>query len=157
MSFAGIIIGFNVKASRQILSTAQQLQIPILQNNVIYRLIDEVKERVIGLLPKLYDSRVVGEAIIQQVFKYSVKGSTNKTIAGCRVTNGQLNKKAKVRITRDGEIIFDGNINSLKHHKDEVEEIRKGSDCGIMFDGYEGFQEGDTLQCYEETERKRTL
>jgi translation initiation factor IF-2 len=156
-TISGIIIGFNVKASRQILSTAQQLQIPILQNNVIYRLIDEVKERVIALLPKLYDQRVVGEATIQQVFKYSVKGSVNKTIAGCRVTNGQLNKKSKVRIIRNGETIFDGNMASLKHHKEEVDEMRKGSDCGIMLDGYEGFQEEDTLQCYEETERKRAL
>jgi len=146
-----------VKASRQILSTAQQLQIAILQNNVIYRLIEDVKQRVIDLLPKLYDQRVLGEATIQQVFKYTVKGSGQKSIAGCRVVNGALSKKAKVRIIRNGETIFDGTMASLKHHKDEVDEMRKGSDCGIMLEGFENFQAEDTLQSYEETERKRTL
>lgn len=107
---AGVIIGFNVKASRQILSTAQQLQIPILQNNVIYRLIEDVKEKVIALLPKLYDQRVMGEATIQQIFKYTVKGAGQKSVAGCRVTNGKLDKKIKVRIMRDGETIFDGEL-----------------------------------------------
>lgn len=116
-----------------------------------------MKERVIALLPKLYDQRVLGEATIQQVFKYTVKGSGTKSIAGCRVTNGQLSKKAKIRIVREGETIFDGNMASLKHHKEEVDEMRKGSDCGVMLDGYEGFADGDVLQCYEQTERKRTL
>lgn len=112
---------------------------------------------MIALLPKLYDQRVVGEATIQQVFKYTVKGSGTKNIAGCRVTNGQLSKKGKVRIVRDGETVFDGSMASLKHHKEEVDEMRKGSDCGVVLDGYEGFAVNDILQCYEETERKRTL
>lgn len=128
-----------------------------MQNNIIYRLIEQVKEKVISLLPKIYDQKVSGEASIQQVFKYSLKGSITKNIAGCRVTNGQLSKKSKVRIVRNGDTIFDGNMVSLKHHKDEVDEIRKGSDCGIMLEGFEGFMEGDTLQCYEDIERKRTL
>lgn len=110
LSFQGVIVGFNVKASRQIISTAQQISVPILQNNVIYRLIEDVKERVIELLPKLYDQRVLGEAAIQQVFKYTIKGSGTQTIAGCRVTNGSLTKKNKIRVMRDGEMIFEGKL-----------------------------------------------
>ena len=104
----GLIVGFNVKAHRQTMATAEALRVPILINNVIYRLIDDIKGRVVDLLPKLYDQRVLGEATVQQVFKYTVKGQTPKTIAGCRVGNGAMQKKVKIRVLRDRETIFEG-------------------------------------------------
>lgn len=90
------------------MATAEALRVPILINNVIYRLIDDIKGRVVDLLPKLYDQRVVGEATVQQVFKYTVKGQAPKTIAGCRVGNGAMQKKVKIRVLRDRETIFEG-------------------------------------------------
>jgi translation initiation factor IF-2 len=104
----GIVVGFNIKAHRQTMATAQALHVPILLNNVIYRLIDEIKGRVIDMLPKLYDSRVLGEATIQQIFKYTIKGSGQKTIAGCRVGNGTMTKKAKIKVQRGKETVFEG-------------------------------------------------
>lgn len=77
-------------------------------DGVIYRLIEQVRERVIDLLPKLYDSRVLGEATVQQIFKYNQKGIGMKSIAGCRVTNGIIQRKAKIRVVRDREVIFEG-------------------------------------------------
>ena len=157
------------------MATAEALHVPILLNNVIYRLIDEIKGRVIDLLPKLYDSRVLGEATIQQIFKYTVKGSGQKTIAGCRVGNGTMTKKAKIRVQRGKETIFEGkismhwsrqayadsdcigNVESLKHLKSDVEEVKKGTECGIAIDGFVDYKEGDVLQCYEEVLRQRTL
>lgn len=154
---AGIIIGFNVQAPRSITATAAVLNVPVLINDVIYRLIDDVRERVVDLLPKQFDSRVLGEATVLQIFQYKVKGQNPKTIAGCRVTNGTLSKKAKIRVIRNKEVVHQGGVESLKHLKSEVEEMRKGSECGINIEGFTGFQEGDTLQSFEETLRVRTL
>lgn len=153
----GVVVCFNVKAPRSIIATAASLNVPILVNNVIYRLIDEVKERVVDLLPKQYDTRVLGEATIQQVFSYNLKGAGTRKVAGCRITNGSLLKNQKIRVMRDKEVVFSGDVASLKHHKTDIEEARKGTECGLNFEGFEDFQEGDTLQSYEETLRVRTL
>lgn len=170
---AGIVVGFNIKAHRQTMATAEALNVPILLNNVIYRLIDDVKARVIDLLPKLYDSRVLGEATVQQVFKYTVKGRQQKTIAGCRVGNGTVKKKAKIRLQRGKATLFEGmliqsgispftdlltgNLESLKHLKNDVDEVKKGTECGIAIEDFTDYQEGDVLQSYEDIERIRTL
>lgn len=151
------MIGFNLKASRNMQASATAAGVTILVNDVIYRLIDQVKERVIELLPKQYDYRVLGEASILQIFEIRPKGAAPKKVAGCRITNGIVQKSAKVRIMRDREIIFTGEIDTLKHLKDEVTEVRKGSECGLTPAGFEGFQEGDTIQCFEENLRVRTL
>ena len=90
------------------LSTAAGMNVSVLTNNVIYRLIDEVKARLVELLPKQYDMRVLGEATVQKVFKYGVKSAAEKTIAGCRVTNGSIQKTAKMRLLRDKDVLFEG-------------------------------------------------
>ena len=102
------MVGFNIKAARPILAVAAALQVPVVLNNVIYRLIEDIKERVIDLLPNQYDTRVLGEGTIQQVFQFDVKGGAPKAIAGCRVTNGSVKKKAKMKLMRNKTVLFEG-------------------------------------------------
>ena len=155
---SGILVGFNIKASRQMQSAAALVGVPIVVNDVIYRLIDDVKSRVIELLPKIYDTRVLGEASVLQIFELRVKGAAaNKKIAGCRVSNGLIQKKGKYRVLRDREVIFDGELDTLKHLKDDVDEVRKGTECGLSLAGFSDWQEGDALQCYEQVEKERRL
>lgn len=102
------MIGFNVKAPRSIQSLASSSKVPIYADTVIYRIIEEVKNRLIDLLPKRYEQRVNGEAMIQQVFNITMKGKAVRPVAGCRVTNGTVTAKSKVRILRNKEVIYTG-------------------------------------------------
>ena len=109
-----IIVAFNVNAPRSIQTQANGLGIQILNNGVIYRLIEEVTARVVALLPPIVDSRVVGEGSILQIFNITVKGRQTKAIAGCRVTNGTFTRAAKVRILREKTVIYSGPSSSRR-------------------------------------------
>ncbi|MCO5598773.1 hypothetical protein L7F22_052872 [Adiantum nelumboides] len=171
----GHILGFNVKASRSLQSSAQSLLPPIKIHcdDVIYRLMSHVTDECIALLPPIYESRIVGEATIQQVFAINIRGKTTKNIAGCRITNGTVSRNQKIRVLRNGknkgegeinldsagrQILYEGRLDSLKQVKKEVDEMRKGTECGMSFaDGFEDFQAGDMVQCYYDEKVTRTL
>ncbi|OLN94269.1 Translation initiation factor IF-2, mitochondrial [Colletotrichum chlorophyti] len=152
-----VIANFNNSLSGQIKHLAEEKGVKILDHTIIYHLADDVKQVMSENLADKVSSKVVGEAEILQIFPINIKGRVYKNIAGCKVRNGLVGRSASVRVLRRGEKIFDGKIDTLKHGKKDVNEIRKGTECGIAFDGFTDFQVGDQIQAYEEVREKRNL
>ena len=148
-----VIIGFNVRPDSNAKRMAELNGVEIRIYNVIYDVINEVKAAMSGLLKPTLREDTLGEVEIRQIFRIPKIGK----IAGCHVTRGLVRRTAKIRIIRDGIVIWDGKIASLKHVKDEAHELKAGMDCGISFEGYQDFEEGDVLEVYEVIEEKRTL
>ena len=140
-----IILGFNVKPDNQAKETADTEDVDVRLYNVIYDAIDDVEAALKGMLEPIYEERVIGHAEIKMIFKASGVGN----IAGAIVTDGRITSKATVKITRDGEEIFTGPIASLKHFKDEVKEVKGGTECGLVFEGFNGIAEGDIVEASE--------
>ncbi len=140
-----IILGFNVKPDNQAKDTAENEDVDIRLYNVIYDAIDDVEAALKGMLEPIYEERVIGHAEIKQIFKASGVGN----IAGAIVTDGKITAKSTVKITRDGEEIFNGPIASLKHFKDEVREVKGGTECGLVFEGFNDIAEGDIVEASE--------
>lgn len=156
------IIGFNVTPSKSVLQSAARAQpnpVPVIVSDVIYRLMETVSSSVSSLLPPLMEVRVQGEATISQIFEINIKGKNFKKIAGCRVTNGTINKSHSVRILRGKERkeIWRGKLDEFKHLKKDVTEMRKGTECGMSFQGWQDLQEGDVVQGFSQVEVPRRL
>ena len=148
-----VIIGFNVRPDGNAKRTAEVNGVEIRIYNVIYDVIDDVKNAMAGLLKPVLREDTLGEVEIRQIFRVPKVGK----IAGSHVTKGLVRRTAKVRLIRDGIVIWDGKIASLRHVKDEVRELKAGMDCGISLEGYQDFNEGDILEVYEVIEEKRSL
>ena len=148
-----VIIGFNVRPDGNAKRIADLNGVEIRIYNVIYDVIDDVKMAMAGLLKPVLREDTLGEVEIRQIFKVPKIGK----IAGCHVTRGLVRRTARVRLIRDGIVIWDGKIASLRHVKDEVKELKAGMDCGISLEGYQDFNEGDILEVYDVIEEKRTL
>ncbi|KAL7414876.1 hypothetical protein BDY24DRAFT_339112 [Mrakia frigida] len=140
------IIGFSVKADRQVVGAAAGSKVPILLEKVIYRLVEQVISRTEDLLPPIIEFQVVGEATVQAIFEISVPGKKNLKVAGCRVFNGTVDKKDSVRVMRNEEEIYMGTIDTLKRVKADVTEVGKGTECGMNIHGFTDLAEGDILQ-----------
>ena len=169
----GHLINFNTVVEPNISRLAEEAKVNIIDHNIIYRLVDDVKAELSKHLPPLITQRVLGEAEIAQIFSINIKGRQHKNIAGCKVRNGSMTKAAKVRVLRGGEKVFDGmslphflryisdnvigSLASLKNVKKDVQEMKKGSECGMGFENWFDFQVGDQVQCYEEKVEKRYL
>lgn len=152
------ILTFNVATDREMQNKANRKGIEVVSHTIIYRLLEDVTTRLAGQLQPEIKQKVLGEATIKDIFSITVKKSRNKmSVAGTRVTNGVLSRKAKVRVLRDKVVIFNGSFSSLKHFKEEVDEAKKDTDCGITFDDWDEFKEGDVIQTYEEIEVARYL
>ncbi|KAI5806336.1 mitochondrial translation initiation factor 2, partial [Geopyxis carbonaria] len=151
------ILSFNIPTEPNIYQYARARNVSILAHNVIYRLVDEVKSKLSERLPPKITINVTGEAEILQVFNINVRSRIYKPVAGCRVKNGTVARSSKVRVIRNKDVVFDGAFESLKNVKKDVTEMKKGSDCGMSFDGWYDFKEGDHVQCYEVHEERRTL
>ena len=119
--------------------------------DIIYRLIEDVEKALKGMLEHEKKETEVGKAEVLQTFKISKVG----TIAGCRVVSGEIRRNAKVRVIRGGEKLFDGELASLKHEKENVREVREGFECGLRVKGFNDFENGDVVICYiiEEVQR----
>ncbi len=139
-----IVMGFNVEADAAVKRQAEAEGVSIRLYDIIYRMTEDVEMALKGMLEPELKERLLGKAVVQQVFKISRFGK----IAGCRVTEGELRRGALVRIVRDDKVIFDGELSSLKHEKDDVKEVREGFDCGINLKDFDDFKEGDIIQCY---------
>ncbi len=148
-----VIIGFNVRPDNNAKRVADLNGVECRTYNIIYDVIDDVKAAMGGLLKPALREESLGEVEIRQIFKIPKVGK----IAGSHVTKGLIRRTAKVRIIRDGIVIWDGKIASLRHEKDEARELKAGMDCGISFEGYQDFNEGDVLEVYEVIEEKRSL
>ena len=147
-----IIIGFNVKPDNQARDIAEREKVDLRLYKVIYNAIEDVEAAMKGMLDPIFEEQVVGHAVVRQTYKASGVG----TIAGAYVLDGKITKNSKIRLTRDGEQIFDGPLASLKRFKGDVKEVKEGYECGLVFEKFNDVKEEDTIEAYEivEVERK---
>ena len=138
------IIGFNVRANKQAREAAEQAGIEIRYYNIIYNLVDDVKAAMSGLLSPERRETFLGNAEILEVFSITKVGK----VAGCRVTEGKVERGAGVRLIRDNVVIHEGKLKTLKRFKDEVAEVPAGQECGMAFENYEDIRAGDVIECY---------
>lgn len=169
ISISAVIVAFSVAVPRAVRASASQNHVPIHTSNIIYRVIDDVRDRVISLLPCTYDIKVIGEAKVLQLFEVQIKGSYKK-VAGCRVTHGIVQRSSSVRVLRAEEIIYEGkrchtnatdvlswdvlpgSVEALRQLKKEVSEARKGSECGVNLQDFDNLREGDVIQTFQKIE-----
>lgn len=149
---SAIIIGFDVKPDAQAKSLADTEGVELKLYNVIYQAIDEVEAAMKGMLAPIYEERITGHVEIRQIFKASAIGN----IAGSYVTDGVVRKGSKVRISRGKDLIFEGDLKSLKRFKDDIKEVKEGYECGLVFDGFDQMNVGDTVEVYEMVEVPRS-
>ncbi|KQZ12772.1 translation initiation factor IF-2 [Mesorhizobium sp. Root554] len=147
------IIGFNVRANSQARTAAEQSGIEIRYYNIIYNLVDDVKAAMSGLLSPERRETFIGNAEILEVFNITKTGK----VAGCRVTEGKVERGAGVRLIRDNVVIHEGTLKTLKRFKDEVPEVPVGQECGMAFQNYEAIQAGDIIECFRVEMVTRTL
>jgi translation initiation factor IF-2 len=147
-----VVIGFNVRPSVAAKALAEQEQVDVRTYRVIYKAIEDVEAALVGLLEPEQVEEELGTAEVRQVFRASRIG----TIAGCYVLTGKIVRSAKVRLVRDGSIIHEGTIGSLKRFADDVREVLAGYECGLHLDGYDDVREGDVIEAYEIKEVART-
>jgi translation initiation factor IF-2 len=148
-----VIIGFNVRANRQAREAAERDGVEIRYYNIIYNLVDDVKQAMSGLLAPTLREEMLGNALILEVFNISKVGK----VAGCRVTDGVVQRGAHVRLIRDDVVIHEGKLSTLKRFKDEVREVQSGQECGMAFENYQDMRPGDIIECYRVEEIQRTL
>ena len=120
-------------------------------HSIIYKVIEEMEDAMKGMLDPEYEEKIIGEALIRETFKVSKVG----TIGGFMVINGKVTRDSKVRVIRDGVVIYDGELASLKHFKDDVKEVTNGREGGLMIDGYNDIQVDDTIEAYIMEEIKK--
>lgn len=148
-----VILGFNIRPTGEVKVTAKDRGVEIKTYNVIYNLIDDVKALLSGLMSPIISEEDLGQAIIKQVINVPKIGQ----IAGCMVTEGNIVRGAKIRVIREGVVVFEGNISSLKRFKDDVKEVAKGYECGVGIEGYDDMREGDYIESYKEVQSQAKL
>jgi translation initiation factor IF-2 len=148
-----IIIGFQVRPSGSARKLAEQEQIDIRLYSIIYDAINEIKAAMEGMLAPTYEEKIVANVEIRETFKISKVG----TIAGCMVLDGKITRNSKIRIIREGVVIYTGELASLKRYKDDVKEVNAGYECGLNIHNFNNIEEGDIVEAYENVEVKRKL
>ena len=141
---SAIIIGFNVRPDVTAKAIAEREGVDVRLYRVIYQAIEDIEAAMKGMLAPIYEERVTGHAEVRQIFKASAVGN----IAGSYVLDGIFQRGAKVRITREGEQIFEGELASLKRFKDDVKEVKAGFECGLVFNGFDQMKEFDIVEAY---------
>ncbi|HEW7424239.1 TPA: translation initiation factor IF-2 [Streptococcus pneumoniae] len=145
------IVGFNVRPTPQARQQAEADDVEIRLHSIIYKVIEDMEEAMKGMLDPEFEEKVIGEAVIRETFKVSKVG----TIGGFMVINGKVARDSKVRVIRDGVVIYDGELASLKHYKDDVKEVTNGREGGLMIDGYNDIKMDDVIEAYVMEEIKR--
>ena len=147
------IIAFNVRANKEAREAAERVGIEIRYYNIIYDLVDDVKKAMSGLLAPTLRETMLGNAQILEIFKVSKVGN----IAGCRVTDGTVERGANVRLIRDNVVIHEGKLSQLKRFKDDAKEVPAGQECGMAFENYQDMRAGDVIECYRVETIQRSL
>ena len=147
------IIGFNVRAHKEAREAAERAGVEIRYYNIIYNLVDDVKKAMSGLLAPTLRETPLGNAEILEVFNVSKVGK----VAGCRVTDGRVERGANVRLIRDNVVIHEGKLSTLKRFKDDAREVLAGQECGMSFEAYEDIRQGDVIECYRVESIQRSL
>ncbi|WP_045215051.1 translation initiation factor IF-2 [Desulfonatronovibrio magnus] len=148
-----IIIGFNVRPTARVKDVAERESVEIRFYDIIYNLVNDIKDAMTGMLAPIIKEQYLGQAEVIQTFSVPKVG----TVAGCMVSDGKLTRNAKVRLLRDGVVIFTGKLDSLKRFKDDVKEVTKGYECGAGLEKYNDIKIGDIIEAFEEVEEKATL
>ena len=148
-----VLLAFNVRANSQAREHADRDGVEIRQYAVIYDLVDDIKQAMSGLLSPTVRETFLGNAEILEVFNISKVGK----VAGCRVTEGKVERGAHVRLIRDNVVVHEGKLSTLKRFKDEVKEVVSGQECGMAFEGYQDMRQGDVIECFEVEHVQRTL
>ena len=141
---SAVIIGFNVRAHKEAREAAEAAGIEIRYYNIIYSLVDDVKKAMSGMLPPTLRETMLGNATILEVFRVSKVGN----VAGCRVTDGTVERGANVRLIRDSVVVHQGKLSQLKRFKDDAREVLAGQECGMAFENYQDMKVGDVIECY---------
>jgi translation initiation factor IF-2 len=147
------VIGFNVRAHKEAREAAERAGIEIRYYDIIYNLVDDVKKAMSGLLAPTLRETMLGNAVILEVFKVSKVGN----VAGCRVTDGTVERGANVRLIRDSVVVHQGKLSQLKRFKDDAREVVAGQECGMAFENYQDMKVGDIIECYRVETIQRTL
>jgi translation initiation factor IF-2 len=147
------VIGFNVRAHKEAREAAEHAGIEIRYYNIIYDLVDDVKKAMSGLLAPTLRETLLGNAAILEIFKVSKVGN----VAGCRVTDGVVERGANVRLIRDNVVVHQGKLSQLKRFKDDAREVVAGQECGMAFENYQDMKVGDVIECYRVETVQRTL
>lgn len=148
-----IIIGFHVRPNLNARKLAEKENIDIRYYNIIYDCIEDIRKALEGLLEPEFEDRVTGTVEIREIFKISKVG----TVAGCYVVDGKINRQLPLRLIRNGEVIHEGRLSSLKRFKEDVREVLMGFECGLTIDNFNDIKTGDMIECYERIETKRSL
>ena len=148
-----VLIAFNVKPSKEAKKLAENEKMNISSYNIIYEVLDFVKQRMSGLLTPEVEEKVIGSAQILEIFKVSGAGK----VAGSKVTEGEINNNSDVRVIRDGSIIFTGKVGSLFREKNQVNQVNNGQECGIALKDYMDFKKNDTIEAFSVTSKERTI
>lgn len=151
--FNAAIIGFSVRANKEAAAAAKRNGIEIRYYNIIYDLVDDVKKAMSGLLAPTLRETMLGNASILEIFNISKVGK----VAGCRVTDGTVERGANVRLIRDNVVVHEGKLSTLKRFKDEVKEVQSGQECGMAFENYHDMRAGDVIECYRVETIQRSL
>jgi len=151
--FNAAIIGFSVRANKEAAAAAKRNGIEIRYYNIIYDLVDDVKKAMSGLLAPTLRETMLGNAEILEIFNISKVGK----VAGCRVTDGTVERGANVRLIRDNVVVHEGKLSTLKRFKDEVKEVQSGQECGMAFESYHDMRAGDVIECYRVETIQRSL
>src|SRR5215203_2666176 len=152
-SSGAAIIGFNVRAHKEARELSERDNVEIRYYNIIYDLVDDVKKAMSGLLTPERRETMLGNALILEVFNVSKVGK----VAGCRVTDGRVERGAGVRLIHDNVVVHEGKLSQLKRFKDDAREVTAGQECGMAFENYQDMRQGDVIECYNVTEVRRTL
>ncbi|ANB59962.1 translation initiation factor IF-2 [Anoxybacillus amylolyticus] len=147
-----IVIGFNVRPDANAKRVAESEKVDIRLHRIIYKVIEEIEAAMKGMLDPEYEEKVIGQAEVRQTFKVSKVG----TIAGCYVTDGKITRDSSVRLIRQGVVVYEGQIDTLKRFKDDVKEVAQGYECGVTIKNFNDIKEGDVIEAYimQEIERK---
>ena len=148
-----IVVGFNVRADAAARDAIKETGVDVRYYSIIYEVIDDVKAAVSGLLKPEVREQIVGLAEVREVFRSPKLGN----IAGCMVIDGFVRRALPIRVLRDNVVIYEGELESLRRFKDDVNEVRAGTECGIGVKNYNDVKAGDQIECYERTEVARTL
>ena len=148
-----MILGFNVRVGAPARVSAGRMGVEIRRYSVIYNLVDDVRAALKGMLSPHIEETRLGEGKVLEIFDISKMGK----VAGCRVEDGQVRRGAKVRVLRNGEVLFEGGLSSLRRFKDEVREVVAGQECGMAFEGFQEFAQGDVIECFDVKEVEREL
>ena len=148
-----VLIAFNVKPSKEAKKLAENEKIKISSFNIIYEVLDYIKQKLSGLLTPDVQEKIVGSAQILEIFKVSGAGK----VAGSKITEGEITSTSDIRIIRDGTIIFTGKVGSLFREKNQVKEVSNGQECGITVKDYMDFQKNDTIEAFSITSIERFI